>query len=402
MCMYVYAYCSGGSVFLHLNGPFSKTKDRWMSTYTGVWIDASSTLHIGFLESRHVNAILASISLHNSVSDREYCSFTQCFHRLWSAKPLLVVSSLVFFLSGSSFRQLPTVTMSQVSGCLLSWDNLSTFLTTLETTSLWNYFSVLAATNNLTDQDTSTAAREQSLALKGVKFVFCLLHIPTRVSKLSYSVSPTHISRPLCYMSRNATLIEIVSWNDFSLETIFPPPPAKRSLLLWSLFFTSLLQWCGCPNRSSNCVLHFCVKRLTFLRHPTCWTHKQVITFYRFHTSTCCRKTSNCVNLYSMFLMMSRPRCNPVLALISWIPSDFTANAQAFGLVDLLTLPHSFGSIYLGETFSSYISISNASPQDVSHVGIKAELQTQSKRITLLEVGGYSLAFLFMWWFSLG
>lgn len=59
---------------------------------------------------------------------------------------------------------------------------------------------------------------------------------------------------------------------------------------------------------------------------------------------------------------------------------------EACGFSSLLSLPHSFGSIYLGETFSSYISINNPSQSDVTNVVIKAELQTQTKRFNLLDL----------------
>lgn len=57
-----------------------------------------------------------------------------------------------------------------------------------------------------------------------------------------------------------------------------------------------------------------------------------------------------------------------------------------FSLSSLLMLPHSFGNIYLGETFSSYVSINNTSPFNVTQVGIKAELQSPTEKITLLDM----------------
>ena len=55
------------------------------------------------------------------------------------------------------------------------------------------------------------------------------------------------------------------------------------------------------------------------------------------------------------------------------------------GLVtsELLMLPQSFGSIFLGETFVSYLSVNNESNGTVSSVGLKADLQTSSQRISL-------------------
>lgn len=57
----------------------------------------------------------------------------------------------------------------------------------------------------------------------------------------------------------------------------------------------------------------------------------------------------------------------------------------SFGLTDSLILPNSFGNIYLGETFSSYLSINNESASNIQEVGIKAELQTSSQRFTLID-----------------
>mmetsp|Transcript_13347 Transcript_13347/g.53157 ORF Transcript_13347/g.53157 Transcript_13347/m.53157 type:complete len:454 (+) Transcript_13347:55-1416(+) len=62
-----------------------------------------------------------------------------------------------------------------------------------------------------------------------------------------------------------------------------------------------------------------------------------------------------------------------------------------FSLTSLLMLPHSFGNIYLGETFSSYVSINNTSPYNVTQVGIKAELQSPTEKITLLEMPSSNL-----------
>ncbi|XP_010545059.1 PREDICTED: trafficking protein particle complex subunit 13 [Tarenaya hassleriana] len=55
------------------------------------------------------------------------------------------------------------------------------------------------------------------------------------------------------------------------------------------------------------------------------------------------------------------------------------------GLSGLLLLPQSFGAIYLGETFCSYISINNSSTFEVRDVVIKAEIQTERQRILLLD-----------------
>ncbi|KAI8051512.1 hypothetical protein BDF22DRAFT_744525 [Syncephalis plumigaleata] len=53
---------------------------------------------------------------------------------------------------------------------------------------------------------------------------------------------------------------------------------------------------------------------------------------------------------------------------------------------ELLMLPASFGSIYLGEVFSGYLCVSNDSAtMEAREVAIKAELQTSSQRIALVD-----------------
>ncbi|KAI9328190.1 hypothetical protein DFJ73DRAFT_766077 [Zopfochytrium polystomum] len=73
------------------------------------------------------------------------------------------------------------------------------------------------------------------------------------------------------------------------------------------------------------------------------------------------------------------------------VPQDPAAAAgnalriDDFGLTEFLSLPASFGNIYLGETFSSYLCINNESDLSVQDAGIKAELQTASQRLTLAD-----------------
>ncbi|KAK3236267.1 peptidyl-prolyl cis-trans isomerase precursor, partial [Cymbomonas tetramitiformis] len=57
---------------------------------------------------------------------------------------------------------------------------------------------------------------------------------------------------------------------------------------------------------------------------------------------------------------------------------------NAFGVNGLMVLPQSFGTIYLGETFSSYISVGNYSDHAVTAVQIKAQLQTERQTRTTL------------------
>ncbi|KAL0578256.1 hypothetical protein V5O48_003751 [Marasmius crinis-equi] len=55
---------------------------------------------------------------------------------------------------------------------------------------------------------------------------------------------------------------------------------------------------------------------------------------------------------------------------------------------ELLTLPSSFGSIQLGETFSSCLAVNNESATDVEAITLKVEMQTVTSKVTLAEVGG--------------
>jgi len=70
------------------------------------------------------------------------------------------------------------------------------------------------------------------------------------------------------------------------------------------------------------------------------------------------------------------------------IGSDPSGIPLAIG--PLLVLPQNFGNIFLGETFSSYISVHNDSPAAVTSVTIKVELQTSSQRLTLVGINGNS------------
>ncbi|XP_071835937.1 trafficking protein particle complex subunit 13-like isoform X2 [Apostichopus japonicus] len=59
----------------------------------------------------------------------------------------------------------------------------------------------------------------------------------------------------------------------------------------------------------------------------------------------------------------------------------------AVALGELLTLPQNFGSIYLGETFSCYVSVHNDSSQIVKDILVKTDLQTSSQRLALSGSG---------------
>ncbi|KAJ3267932.1 hypothetical protein HDV01_003718 [Terramyces sp. JEL0728] len=68
--------------------------------------------------------------------------------------------------------------------------------------------------------------------------------------------------------------------------------------------------------------------------------------------------------------------------------SHFTSTQFPPAHTDLLTLPSSFGNIYLGETFSCYLCVNNDSTIPVTDVAFKAELQTTSQRFTLADTIG--------------
>ncbi|KAF5373020.1 hypothetical protein D9758_001739 [Tetrapyrgos nigripes] len=55
---------------------------------------------------------------------------------------------------------------------------------------------------------------------------------------------------------------------------------------------------------------------------------------------------------------------------------------------ELLTLPSSFGSIQLGETFSSCLCVNNESKAEVETVSVKVEMQTVTSKVVLAEFGG--------------
>jgi len=60
-----------------------------------------------------------------------------------------------------------------------------------------------------------------------------------------------------------------------------------------------------------------------------------------------------------------------------------TKGAEMLNCGELLSLPQAFGSIYLGETFSCYVSILNDSNQVTKDVTLKTDIQTSSQRFQL-------------------
>lgn len=58
---------------------------------------------------------------------------------------------------------------------------------------------------------------------------------------------------------------------------------------------------------------------------------------------------------------------------------------------ELLTLPSSFGSIQLGETFSSCLCVNNEAQLEIEGVTIKVEMQTVTSKVVLADFGGPDL-----------
>lgn len=59
------------------------------------------------------------------------------------------------------------------------------------------------------------------------------------------------------------------------------------------------------------------------------------------------------------------------------------ADAETLAAGQFMLLPQSFGNIYLGETFSSYVCVYNCTKHPIDTVSVKADLQSNSTRITL-------------------
>jgi len=96
-------------------------------------------------------------------------------------------------------------------------------------------------------------------------------------------------------------------------------------------------------------------------------------------------------------MRLTRPAIKPLLHVINEeqdLPGDIfkkeilgnisaVKGAEQLTSGELLSLPQSFGSIFLGETFSCYVSVLNDSNQVVEEVAIKTDLQTTSQRFQL-------------------
>ncbi|XP_037078208.1 trafficking protein particle complex subunit 13-like isoform X2 [Pollicipes pollicipes] len=87
--------------------------------------------------------------------------------------------------------------------------------------------------------------------------------------------------------------------------------------------------------------------------------------------------------LYSNPVVSCDPRDLPGATLTSAPDVTRLPDLPDLQLGEMLLLPQSFGSIYLGETFSCYLSVHNHSSEPASDVTVRAELQTGSQRLTL-------------------
>jgi hypothetical protein len=69
-------------------------------------------------------------------------------------------------------------------------------------------------------------------------------------------------------------------------------------------------------------------------------------------------------------------------AVASWRPKDLQTPGS--GLAPFLTLPTSFGTVYLGETFTGFVVINNEAPFAVDGARLRIEMQTASSARFLL------------------
>jgi trafficking protein particle complex subunit 13 len=70
--------------------------------------------------------------------------------------------------------------------------------------------------------------------------------------------------------------------------------------------------------------------------------------------------------------------------------SSIKSDESSFCLTDFLVIPQTFGNLYIGETFTSYICLHNHSSMKVKDLNIKVELRMTSQKIPLLFRSGIS------------
>lgn len=69
---------------------------------------------------------------------------------------------------------------------------------------------------------------------------------------------------------------------------------------------------------------------------------------------------------------------NTILSENTDLPQYFSESKNLLPKNNFLLLPQSFGNIYLGETFSSYICIINCTTHAVGSVSVKCDLQSKA------------------------
>lgn len=89
--------------------------------------------------------------------------------------------------------------------------------------------------------------------------------------------------------------------------------------------------------------------------------------------------------LSSPTIVTNEPKDLPEDILNNDLKNDVTSvpGTETIAAGQFLLTPQSFGNIYLGETFLSYIFVHNDSLQTAKDVSVKADLQTASQRIAL-------------------
>ena len=91
--------------------------------------------------------------------------------------------------------------------------------------------------------------------------------------------------------------------------------------------------------------------------------------------------TLKVMRLYKPKLHMSQPvPCAPPISNCCDAAQMPLFKDTPFALSNFFILPDSFGNIYLGETFCSYISVLNPYAYDLEQVGLKADLQSRAHR----------------------
>ncbi|KAJ2247534.1 Trafficking protein particle complex subunit 13 [Coemansia sp. RSA 455] len=65
---------------------------------------------------------------------------------------------------------------------------------------------------------------------------------------------------------------------------------------------------------------------------------------------------------------------------------------ETFPLSETLVLPRSFGTMYLGETFSAHLCLCNESSSVVREIGVQVVMQTSTQQLQLFSDGPKHLA----------